>query len=133
MTSLCGMWQQGKKGMGRAGGRNQSCYTQGFLHQRSWCYDYLHESAVSNVQTISAIHSFLYSLIDREQFFCSEPEVSVSSQLALSVQGHSTSDRPAPPREPGWDVAARHASGAHLWGLANHYISTGCSKCSRDI
>lgn len=35
----------------------------------------------------------------------SEPKGSVSSQLALSVQGHSTADRPAPPGDRGRDVA----------------------------
>lgn len=112
--------------------RNQSHYSHGSIHQRSECYDHLSESAVSNFQTISAIRSFLQSLIDRERFLCSEPEVSVFSQLASSVQGHSTSDRPVPPRELGWDGAARHASGAHLQGPTNHYISTGRSKDSKD-
>lgn len=49
-----------------------------------------------------------------ERFLCPEPEVSVSSQLALSVQGHSTFDRPVPPWDPHWDNAARHTSGALL-------------------
>lgn len=70
------------------------------LNTTVWCYDNLSQTAVSNVQTISAIHGFLYSLIDMERFLCPEPEVSVSSQLALSVQGHSTFDRPVPPLGP---------------------------------
>lgn len=103
IRSLCGVWWWGSEE------RNQPS-------QRSLCYDNLSETAVSNVQTISAIHGFLYGLIDGERFLRSEPNVSVSSWLALSVQGHSTSDSPVPPRDRRWDNAGRHASGALLQG-----------------
>lgn len=56
------------------------------------------ETAGSNVQTMSNIHSFLQGLIDGEWFLPSQPELSVSFQPVLSVQGHSTSDRPVSPR-----------------------------------
>lgn len=103
--------EDGVSGRERKAG-NPSSYSS--LNTRVWCYDNLSQTAVSNVQTISAIHGFLYSLIDRERFLRPEPEVSVSSQLALSVQGHSTFDRPVAPWDPHWDNAARHTSGALL-------------------
>lgn len=110
---------------------NQSRYSS--VHQRIWCYDNLSQTAVSNVQTISAIHGFRYSLIDGERFRRPETEVSVSSQLALSVQGHSTSDRPVPPGDPHWNNAARHTSGALLQRpTKKKYISTGHSKDSKN-
>lgn len=105
---------------------NHSSYSS--LRQGSWCYDNFSQSAVLNAQPKSTIHSFLDGLIDRERFTHSEAEVSVSSQLTLSVQGHSTPDRPVPPRDLGWDNAARHASGALLQGPTSGYISTGHSK-----
>lgn len=110
--------------------KNQSRYSS--VYQRILCYDNLSQTAVSNVQTISAIHSFWYSLIDGERFLRPEPEISVSSQLALSVQGHSTSDRPVPPGDPHWNKAARHTSGALLQRPTKNYISTGHSKDSKD-
>lgn len=95
-------------------GRVRERKMQEILNTRVWCYDNLSQTAVSNVQTISAIHGFLYSLINMERFLRPEAEVSVSSQLALSVQWHSTFDRPAPPWDPHCDNAARHTSGALL-------------------
>lgn len=84
---------------------------------------------VSNIQTISTIHSFLLNLIDQEQFLCSESDISVSSQLALSVQGHSTSDRPLPPRDAGLGCCSQ----SRMWSSSLEtnkklllYIFTGC-------
>lgn len=107
--------------------KKQPPFNAGFPPLKKNCYDYRCESAVSNVQTISTIHSFLESLIDKEWFLCPEPGVSVSSQLVLSVQGHSTSDRTISPWDQTWDGAARHASGAHLQGPTQHSSSTGHS------
>lgn len=56
------------------------------------------ETAGSNVQTMINIHSFLQGLIDGEWFLLSQPGLSVSFQPVLSVQGHSTSDRPVSPK-----------------------------------
>lgn len=56
------------------------------------------ETAGSDVQTMSNIHSFLQGLIDGEWFLPSQPGLSVSFQPVLSVQGHSTSDRPVSQR-----------------------------------
>lgn len=99
---------------------------------REFCVMTIPQTAVSNLQTISAIHSFWYSLIDGERFLHPESEVSVSSQLALSVQGHSTSDRPVPPGDLHWNNAARHTSGALLQRPTKNYISTGHSKDSKN-
>lgn len=80
------------------------------------------------------IHSFLWTLIDRA---ISPSRANRICFLSASIKCAGAfhlwqACTPQPPlRDPGWDDAARHASGAHLQGPTSHDISTGGVKTKR--